>query len=617
MNIFNYLELKYDKLDQQIRNWLGAIYNKNDITFNSASPHGQIVNLQKEFFQHNILYLKNAVNQIDIENSYNEKVIRSIARISGHNATRSIAAKGVIKLKLKDGLNLTSDTGGSGIIITNHTLLKNQTNGLYYSIQTNEENSTYSFANTKEIYLNVIQGKYETKTFTGTGLPYQSFSVNIANNLTIENFEISVMYNSYNLTIKDSLFDLSPNAYECYTRTGMNGGLDVYFGSDSFGFVPIAGSIITVTYLVTDGSLGDITNRTMNDFKFIDQVTSIDGDSIVVEDYFDIVMTTDITFSSDGESIDFTKSIIPYVSRNFVLATPEQFVYALKRLNIFSQVYAYNLLNDYDTANKNSIIEGLKNDVTNNVVNTINKESMLSKIEYLSELNITNDNKIMLYLVPDIRKYFTKEINYFNITLDAFYLDDVEQQKVLDYLKMMGTLMITSDVEIVQPTITYYAINVFVNRYDDTVESNVREDIINTISDYFIRNQRYDRIVRSDIIKTLKLLNSVDSVDITFISQSNEIYHKEGMIATNTSPAILEKPIIIKNETVYSIKNYDPTLTIGLDPIMGDILVGTSELPVIRGGWYDRNGIYYTESISETSIGPVNIMFNEKIKRTN
>ena len=59
---------------------------------------------------------------------------------------------------------------------------------------------------------------------------------------------------------------------------------------------------------------------------------------------FDIFVETDIKFASDGESVEYTKSVIPYVSRNFVLATPAQFIYHLKKLNMFSKVNAFNTL---------------------------------------------------------------------------------------------------------------------------------------------------------------------------------------------------------------------------------------------------------------------------------
>ena len=615
MAFFSFIELQYDKLDTQIKNWLSAVYNRSNITFTPASPHGQILSVLKEFFQQNIIYLKNSLSQIDVANSYNEKVIRSIARISGHNATRAISATGVIKLRLKEGINLAEETGGNNIIVNNNTLLKNVTNGLFYTIITNNEFSTYSFNNTNEVFLNVIQGKYEVQPFTGNGLENQSFSVNISNSALIDNFEVYVTYNSLQVEIKDSLFDLLPSSFQCYTKTGINGGLDVYFGTNNFGFVPVNGSKIEVKYLVTDGTLGDITNSTMNDFKFIDSITSVDGDSITVEDYFDIIIDRDITFSSDGETVLFTRNILPYVSRNFVLASPPQFIYHLKRLNIFSQVNAYNLLNDYDTYNKNSIIESLKSDISANITNDTKKVDMLNKITYLSNLNITNDNKIFLYLIPSIAKYFSKDVNYFNIPLDAFYLDDNEKQKVYDYLKKMGILIITSDVEIVQPVITKYAINIYIRRYDDTVEDNVRQEIINVVSTYFINNQRFDRVVKSDIISNIKNLSGVDSVDLYFMSEMNEIYHYEGALTTGKSPNILEKPIVVKNELVYTVKNYDSSLTVGLDTVMGDIIVESNQLPIIRGGWRDRNGIYYNENPAEQGLSSVNVVFNGVTKR--
>jgi hypothetical protein len=615
MAFFKFIELQYDKLDKQIKSWLSGVYNKSDINFTSASPHGMIVNNLKEYFQHTIIYLKNSLLQIDINNTYNEKAIRSIARISGHNATRAISASGVIKLKLKEGVNLTDDIGTNTIVITNNTTLKNKTNGLFYTIITNEEFSNYNFSNTKEIYLNVLQGKFETQTFTGNGLESQSFSVNVTNNILIDNFNVFITYNGLQVELKDSLFDLLPNSYQCYTRTGINGGLDVYFGTNNYGFIPDVGSKIIVRYLVTDGTIGDIINRNVNDFKFVDNIVSSNGDIITVEDYFDVLIEKDISFSSDGETAIFTKNILPYVSRNFVLATPDQFVYHLKRLNIFSQVFAYNLLNDYDAYNKNKIIDSLIKNVNDNVLNDITKQDMLNKIEYLSELNITNDNKIFLYLIPDISKYFTKDVNYFNIPLDAFYLDDDEKQKVHDYLKKMGILIITSDVEIVQPIISKFVMNIYVRRFDDTIEDNVRQEIITTVSNYFINNQRFDRVVKSDIIRTLKNSNSIDSIDLNFISESNEIYHKEGLASKGKAPKILEKPVIIKSEVMYEIKNYDSSLTIGLDPLMGDIVVDKNEMPIIRGGWSNKDGVYYNETPSEKGLGPINIIFNGITKR--
>ena len=97
---FEYIELKYDNLTDQINTWLKSVYNKSALNLNSSSPYGQILNVQKELFQHNIIYLKNAVRVLDIETTQDIKVIRQVALVSGLQPSRSISATGTLKLLL-------------------------------------------------------------------------------------------------------------------------------------------------------------------------------------------------------------------------------------------------------------------------------------------------------------------------------------------------------------------------------------------------------------------------------------------------------------------------------------------------------------------------------------
>ena len=45
-----------------------------------------------------------------------------------------------------------------------------------------------------------------------------------------------------------------------------------------------------------------------------------------------------------------------------------------------------------------------------------------------------------------------------------------------------------------------------------------------------------------------------------------------------------------------------------MDPVLGDIIFESDEIPIIRGGWYDRNGSYYTDNIDSGSLKSVNII---------
>ena len=46
---------------------------------------------------------------------------------------------------------------------------------------------------------------------------------------------------------------------------------------------------------------------------------------------------------------------------------------------------------------------------------------------------------------------------------------------------------------------------------------------------------------------------------------------------------------------------------LGLDPYLGDIVYEKNEIPVIRGGFKDRNGVYYAPTPQKSGYGSVNI----------
>ena len=156
--------------------------------------------------------------------------------------------------------------------------------------------------------------------------------------------------------------------------------------------------------------------------------------------------------------------------------------------------------------------------------------------------------------------------------------------------------------------LSFYAINVYVITYSDASDDSVNAQILDKISEYFLNLSRIDRIPKLDIIRTLSTLIDVHSIDIQFISKKNEDFHKKAkqdaenkMNKYNTS---FQKNISVTN----IIPDYVPTETKGIDPFMGDILFEPNEIPIIRGGWYDRNGIYYSDDIDVSGLKSVNII---------
>lgn len=602
---FDYIEVQYDRLSEQLKNWIQLTFSNSDLVFSEASPYGQILKIDKELFLHNLLYNKNSVNQYSIDTAVDDRIITNLARISGHNPTRPISATGAITLKLKVGVDISSEISGSKIKFWNRTLIKNKTNNLYYNIILNSDYVVYEITSGIEIRMNIIQGKYETAKFTGTSEKNQSYNVNITGINNIENFNYVVFYNGMTVSNKVSLYDMLPGELACYSRTGFNGGLDILFGTGDYGFVPQIGSLIEVRYLLSDGKNGNILNNKVNDFTFIDSVYDDEDNILSMENLFDIYISSDINFGSDKESKVFTKNVIPHVSRNFVLSTPDQFIYQLSKLNMFSLINAYNVL-DENNLNNNSYIEKFLDDAFKGL--SYDKDKVVAKMkEYFPNIY---DNVIYLYLIPNVKNYFVNDYNYFNIPFDAFYLDTEEKQKIIDYLRMLGNLSITTNVKIVDPIISRYVMNVYVRRFSTSYEDNIRNNIISTVSNYFVNNTRYDRIIKSDIIRSIKdNVDGVDSVNLDFISKKNEDYHadyinsKKNTNTYNTNDPILLEPTIVNPD------RYDTNKTIGLDPVQGDIIVERNELAILRGGFYDRNGIYYNDIPISNGLSTINVIW--------
>ena len=606
-SVFNYLSTKYEDLSNQLMTWLKQQQNKSDIVFTDASPYGQMVNTNKEVYSNSILYVKNSVNQFTIDNATDDRVITNLARISGSDPTRSISATGTIRLKLKVGTNISEEISGSKIKIYDRTQIKNKSNNLFYNIVLGSEYSIYEILPDTTILLNVIQGKYESQNYTGSGLKMQSYQVVVNSTQNIENFNYAIFYNGILLNKRDHMYDMLPNELAYWTRTGFSGGLDVYFGTGDYGFIPDIGSIIEVRYILSDGKNGNILNNKTNDFTFIGDVFDNDGNNVNVENIFNVTIENDITFGSDKENKTLTKNIIPYVSRNFVLATPPQFIFQLKKQNKFSLINAYNVLDDKNT-NSNSYIDNFITMTFGNNVPDIEKVRENMKYYFPNVF----DNVMYLFLIPNIKNYFQGDFNYFNIPLDAFYMDDYEKNKTLDYLKMMGTMSLTTSVKIIDPILSFYIMNVYVRRNTNILEDNLRNLIISNVSDYFVNNDRFDRIVRSDIIRLIKNMDGVDGVNVEFISKKNEDYHRN-RTQENKNTNIPYTNISSSDQYLYPIATdptrYDVNRLLGLDPIQGDIITEKNELAILRGGWYNRSQIFYNDIPIINGLSSINIIW--------
>lgn len=553
----NFIEIRFSSIKKEIENFLKTEYNKASILFSSASPYGQILGVLENLHQLSFLYLKNSIVGLDVNQpGITERMIKNAAIFAGHIPGRAISASGTLRFSLKTDIDLEKEIPGGKISFFNKLNIKNKTNSLDYSFNIGTERATHRLNPNYQFFIPIIQGKWITKTYTGFGEPLQTISSNESGQQEVENFNIQVTVNGDLWTIKKHIYEMIPEEQAVVVRTGFNGGVDLIFGNGGFGAMPPLGATIQVSYLTSEGSLGNIFRRTRNDWSFVDNIVDGNGQIVDIDKIFNIDIYNDITFGADGETIEFTRTILPIVSNNFVLALPQQYAYEIKKLGVFSHVNAYE-----------------------------------------------KSGTIFIAVVPNINLFKNQNSDYFTIDKSAFTLDNYEKSKVDNYLRTSGVIQLTRKYKIVNPKLSYYIMNVFVIPYSDVSDESLNSQILNKVSNYFLSLSRIDIIPKLDIIRELSTIKDIHSVDIQFISKKNEDYHKR-MIQE------MQNQLNMYAETgvARQLPNYDSSTVLGLDPILGDILFDPEEMPIIRGGWKNRDDVYYSSDIESNGLKSVNII---------
>jgi len=623
-------EITFKKLYQQIIFNLKKFYNRADSAFTLASPFGQILTVVTELFQLNMLHVQSVQRSFDMNDplNNNEKTIRALAKIGQYNPARGKTAVGSIKLRLKAGIDVNEEIKGGKIVFKDKQKLKNQKNSLDYMLDLNTDEQTFTLSNQVPVLLNIIQGIWKQITFTGTGEKNQSYVVPAQNGKDIDNYRFKLYVNSELWSPKKHKYDMLQEEKAYVPYTSFSGGVDLLFGNSDEGMIPPIGSEIIFEFLLTEGQAGNLVDPQLNEFKFVDLPKSFFGEDVDADQFFDVDINTQITFGSNGDSVEYLKSIMPYVSSNFVLAGPDQYKFFLKRLGLFSLIDVYtsnrnspDLINDiYKLAKSNTdLLHKIDSNDNTSTLKQLVKQN-LREITLLRKSLLTEggDNLVNVFLIPDIRVFYGKntDTNYFNIDFDKFILDADEKQRVLNYLSSEGLQIITNEVKIIDPTIRKFIISITTRIYDDVVEDNIVNEMTDKISNYFISEMRRDRIPPSDLTRILDGVNGVDSVVVEFISEQNENYHTEFIIKAeqfkNKNKRYPEDNEIVMVDG----KRYNRQTSLGIDTILGDILIEKNELPVIRGGFPDRYNNYYNTQPGQGMFSSVNVLIlPEKTKR--
>ena len=569
MSFFSKTRIKATELFEDSFEYLQRTYDQAIETFTPASPFGQVLTVVANLGELIFFYIESIATESNIARARNIESIYGLSRLTGHDPTRGISSRGIIGLRL----NTSASTllNGDYVQIMNGSSLEISQNNLTYFLKFNSDfirldKTTKTFVNVE-----IIQGEKDEQSFTGSGLPLQSY--NLVTKDPTDQFLVDIFVDGELWKLVDSIYDMNPGEKAAMVKTSITGGLSIFFGTTQFGIAPALGSRIRVTYIKTRGASGNIGGKQI-DMKFSDPGTDPSGEEVDLNEILSMNITRNPMFGSDSEDPAFTRLIAPYASNSFVLANPNNYIYYLSKYDFWSFIDAYNTKND----------------------------------EYLDD-----DNIIYLFLIPDVRKKLTSDIDYFSIPEVEFSMTDAEKEMTYEILNKSGRQVVTAETRIVDPIIKKYALNVVIRWFENYDKDAIRIEIRKNLDEYFLNVNRRDRIPRSDIISIIENVDGIDSVNVFFISEENENAIRNGYyeIPVYGTDPITDQRVLIENKKIVLKKDEDPQL--GLDSF-GDVVIENNDLAIIRGGWKDRNGTYYEPIPEANKISSLNVFYKEEIQ---
>lgn len=568
--------ITYSDLVNQTQEYLVRAYNRARQIFTPSSPFGQILLVLQNITSLIFYYIEDALVELNIYTAFKEKSVYGLARLAGHNPTRSISARGTLSMNIKPGSS--EELGTPFVYVNNNTAITNVNTGLPYIIKVdNPQEKIKIDLTTNAIYnFRAIQGEIEEQSVISNGRNLQSY--NFASETQVENDTVEVFINGDQFGIVDSLYDMTKGERGVIVKTGIAGGIDIYFGNDDWGYVPPNGSQILVKYIKTAGIRGNIFAASdILQWKFNDQGLSNIGTEVDLNDVFNVGVKNPFVLGSSEEALDLTRLIAPKTSRALVLANPDNYVAFLSRFD-YSYVNAYTTYDD----------------------------------EYLDD-----DNVVYLFLVPNVQSRLSKDSDYFTTNVANFKLSEDEKTALYTYIQKSGRQIVSTELSVVDPIITKYGLNIILRVFDGIDPETLKADIIALMSQYFLRVQRRDKVPKSDVTALIENVSGVDSVNVQFVSERNEAAIRNGYYYKTTyqldTVRSLREAIRTKvTLTTDSEGNVTEDPNVGLDKF-GDIQIGLNELPIIRGGWSDREGVEYSTDIKSNNVSSINIVIDEII----
>lgn len=585
--------IRANEIKEDARLYISRVYGRAGELFTTASPFAQVINVISEITELIMYYIEDATTEQNILTAQQPESVYGLARLAGHDPARGFSAVGEIAVRWKPGKQ--NDIAGDNLYIPVNSIIRSDLNGYSYMLRSANDIITISTSDVNFIKIPILEGELESQDVTATGEAFQTFNIQTGGTTSHDSVYVSV--NGESWKIYESLYDMGSSTRGVVVKTGILGGIDLFFGNGNFGEIPQNGAIINVQYVKSNGSLGNLGESKDVTFQFVDPGYDGVRNEYNLNEYLEISVNSSPKMGADPESIEFTKLIAPLQSKSFVLATPDNYEHFLARYNMFSYIDAYNTTDD----------------------------------QYLDD-----DNVIYLFLLPDVKSKLVGSQDYFSAPTEEFFFSQAEKEGIRSAIENSGQQMVTTEIEFVEPKKKLYAMNINVRHFEGFDEIQLMNNIRAKISEYLLKITRRDRLPKSDIVALIEGVDGVDSVNVQFMSKSYEEAMRTGAYTVTQTTVTPQSPVLedvgngrnrvmfFKKTVTSNTVTFNPQDGIpmevrkevtGLDEF-GDIILSKEDVAMFRGGWQDRTGAVVADDPKIGALASLTVNFSNPIPRT-
>ena len=537
MKLFKVIETSFENFDNTVRSYLTKALGAAGYQYSYSQIFGVIFEGVKSIMQNAMFYIEDALTEQNIQTAYRKSSIFSLAKISGYEPYYGSAATGILNCDVSITNQESIET--NKVYIKNGSTVINNETGVQYIIKLPTDFIVIDL--TKPLIttqFKIVQGQLKTGGYVSSGEALETLHIVTGGLYDRDYIEVFVDGEKYSPV--ECLYDMTPDSKEYVISSGYENELDIMFGNGIYGKQLNAGQSITVKYIIHAGVSGNIGLNDNVDFVFNKSVYDANGKVVKNVDFLNLYLASSITGGAESDSVENIRNMVGYNSRSLVLASENNFRYYLSRFSFIGQSNIW--------CDNNSL-----------------------------EINIAciSNFKDNLHTADDFFNAYTNK---------KLLLDNRQKQMVIDSINNSNKTFAGVKVKFIDPIIYKYAFIFYIKLKEDYDKNSIKGFISDALANYFIYlPSNVSFIAKSDIIKyILEHVNYIESLDLTIVSDADEIAYKNGFYYK------YEVTNVNGNQKYIKVKKiYDNTKSLGLDEYGNIQLDGKIEIPVVS------NSVHY------------------------